>query len=253
MKTHRFDFLDVLQHRDRATLGAEAAQRVALGIRTAIAARGEARVIFACAPSQDEFLDCLASQPLDWSKVIVFHMDEYVSLLDTHPASFRSYLREHLLAQIRAPRVVNFIHAEAPEEHEIARYSALIGERPIDVACLGIGENGHLAFNDPPVADFHDPARIKVVALDEDCREQQVHDRCFISLEDVPTHAFTLTIPTLMSAREISCVVPGPRKAAAVRDTLLGPIVTSCPASILRTHPRATLHIDDEAAALLGL
>lgn len=251
MKTHRFDFLEVLQYPDRASLGAAAGLRAALAIRAAIAARGEARIIFACAPSQDEFLDALASEPVDWSKVVVFHMDEYVSLLDTHPASFRSYLREHLLAQIRAPRTVNFLHAEAPAEHEIARYTALLTERPIDISCVGIGENGHLAFNDPPVANFRDPVSVKVVPLDDKCRDQQVHDRCFISLEDVPTHAFTLTIPALMSAREISCVVPGPRKAVAVRDTLLGPVHTSCPASILRTHPRATMYIDDAAAALL--
>ena len=252
MKIRRFDFLEVLQYPDRASLGEEAGQRVALALRAAIAARGEARVIFACAPSQDEFFDALAAQPVDWSKVVIFHMDEYVSLLDTHPSSFRSYLREHLLAQIHTPRTVNFIHAEAPAEYEIARYSALLAESPVDIACLGIGENGHLAFNDPPVTDFADPARVKVVALDDQCRDQQVHDRRFVSLEDVPTHALTLTIPALMSAREISCVVPGPRKTVAVRDTLLGPIATSCPASILRTHPRATLHIDDAAAALLA-
>ncbi len=251
MKTHRFDFLDVHQYPDRAMLGAAAGQRVALTIRAAIGARGKARVIFACAPSQDEFLDALTAQPVDWTKVTIFHMDEYVSLLDTHPASFRSYLREHLLARVRTPGTVHFIHAEAPLDDEAARYSALLAERPIDLVCLGIGENGHLAFNDPPVADFHDPLRVKVVALDEACRQQQIHDGCFVSLETVPTHALTLTIPALMDSREISCVVPGPRKAAAVRDTLLGPIATSCPASILRTHPRALLHIDDAAASLL--
>ena len=239
MKTHR--------HPDRATLGVAAAERVA----AVIAACDEARVVFACAPSQNEFFTALTALPVDWAKVTIFHMDEYVGLLDTHPASFRSYLREHLLAHIPAPRAVHFIHAEAPPGHEIARYTALLTERPIDLVCLGIGENGHLAFNDPPVADFHDPVAMKVVALDEACRQQQVHDLCFVSLETVPTHALTLTIPALMNAREISCVVPGPRKARAVRDTLLGPIATSCPASILRTHPRAVLHIDEAAAALL--
>ena len=251
MKTHRFDFLDVHQYPDRAALGSAAGQRVALAIRAAIGARGEARVIFACAPSQDEFLNALTAQPVDWTKVTIFHMDEYVSLLDTHPASFRSYLREHLLAQVRTPGTVHFIQADAPLDDEAARYSALLAERPIDIVCLGIGENGHLAFNDPPVADFHDPVRLKVVALDAPCRQQQVHDGCFVSLETVPTHALTLTIPALMDSREISCVVPGPRKAVAVRNTLLGPIATSCPASILRTHPRALLHIDDDAASLL--
>ena len=251
MKTRRFDFLDVLQHPNRATLGRDAATRVALAIRAAIGARGEARILFACAPSQGEFLAELTTQPVDWAKVVGFHMDEYVSLLDTHPASFRSFLREHLLAHIRAPRAMHFIRAEAPSEQEIARYSALLAEYPIDIACLGIGENAHLAFNDPPVADFHDPALVKLVELDELCRQQQVHDGCFDSLETVPTHALTLTIPALMSAREISCVVPGPRKANAVRATLLGPITTGCPASILRTHPRAILHIDASAASRL--
>ena len=251
MKTLRFDSLQVLQHPGRVALGTDAGERVAAAIGAAIAARGEARVIFACAPSQNEFLAALTSLPVDWAKVVAFHMDEYVSLQDTHPASFRSFLREHLLAHISAPRAVHFIHAEAPPDREAARYSALLAERPIDLVCLGIGENGHLAFNDPPVADFHDPAAVKVVALDEACRRQQVHDGCFVSLETVPTHALTLTIPALMNAREISCVVPGPRKAAAVRDALLGPIRASCPASILRTHPRAALHIDDDAASLL--
>ena len=251
MKTRRFDFLDVHQHPDRNALGIAAAKGAALAIRAAIAACGEARVVFACAPSQDVFLAALTAEPLDWSKVVVFHMDEYVSLLDTHPASFRSYLREHLLANIIAPRAVHFIHAEAPPAHEAARYSALLAAHPLDLACLGIGENGHLAFNDPPVADFADPALVKLVALDEACRQQQVHDGCFGSLDIVPTHALTMTIPALLNAREISCVVPGARKAVAVRDALLGPVATSCPASILRTHPRAVLHLDAASAGLV--
>lgn len=251
MKTHRYDLLEVCQHPDRTTLGANAAECVARAIGSAIATRGEARVIFACAPSQDEFLAALATLPIDWGHVVAFHMDEYVGLPHTHPASFRRYLRERLLAHIAAPLAIHFIHAEAPPDREGARYAALLAEKPIDLVCLGIGENGHLAFNDPPVADFNDPARVKLVALDEKCREQQVHDRCFATLEMVPTHALTLTIPALMSAREISGVVPGPRKASAVCDALLGPIATDCPASILRTHPRVKIHIDDDAASFL--
>ena len=251
MMIRRFDSLTVRQHPDRTTLGANAAQHIANAIGSAIAARGEARVIFACAPSQDEFLASLTTLPVQWERVAVFHMDEYVGLLDTHPASFRSYLREHLLAHIPAPRVVHFIHAEAPPDREAARYAALLAEQPIDLVCLGIGENGHLAFNDPPVADFHDPALVKLVALEDACRRQQVHDGCFATLDAVPTHALTLTIPALMSALEISGVVPGSRKAAAVCDTLLGPISTDCPSSVLRIHPHATLHIDTAAASLL--
>ena len=246
MKAHRFDSLEVRQHADRAALGLAAARDVA----NAIAAHKEARVVFACAPSQNEFLAALIGERVDWTKVTVFHMDEYVALPASHPASFRSYLRAHLLAHI-APRAVHLIRAEEDPAQEIARYSALLAERPLDLVCLGIGENGHLAFNDPPVADFADPALIKLVALDLACRQQQVNDGCFPALDAVPAHALTLTIPALMNAREISCVVPGARKAAAVRDALLGPISTNCPASILRTHPRAVLHLDEASATLL--
>ena len=246
MKTRRFDSLEVRQYPDRASLGVAAAR----GVAAAIAARGEARAVFACAPSQDEFLAALIAQSVDWAKVTVFHMDEYAGLPEGHPASFRSYLRGHLLAHIAA-RAVHLIRAEADAAGETARYAALLAERPLDLVCLGIGENGHLAFNDPPVADFADPALVKLVALDDACRRQQVHDGCFRALDDVPTHALTLTIPALFCAREISCVVPGGRKAQAVRDALLGPIAPSCPASILRTHPRAVLHLDEAAASLL--
>ena len=246
MKTRRFDSLAVHQHADRAALGVAAAR----GVAAVIAALGAARVVFACAPSQDEFLAALLAQPVDWAKVTVFHMDEYADLPADHPASFRNYLRGHLLAHV-APRAVHLIRAEADAAAEAARYTALLAERPLDLVCLGIGENGHLAFNDPPVADFADPALVKLVALDDACRRQQVHDGCFPAFDAVPTHALTLTIPALLNAREISCVVPGERKAKAVRDALLGPIATSCPASVLRTHPRAVLHLDDAAAALL--
>ena len=246
----KFDLLDVCQHADRASLGLAAAQCTAGALRRAIAATGGARVVFACAPSQDEFLAFLADESVPWEHVTVFHMDEYTGLDAAHPASFRHYLREHLLAHIPAPRAVHFIHAESADS-ECARYAALLVEAPIDLVCLGIGENGHLAFNDPPVADFHDSALVKCVALDAACCAQQVNDGCFATLDLVPAHALTLTIPALMSAREISCVVPGERKAAAVRDALLGPIRSSCPASILRTHPRAVLHIDEAAASLL--
>ena len=246
MKTRRFDSLEVHQHADRAALGVAAAR----GVAAAIAALGAARVVFACAPSQDEFLAALLAQPVDWAKVTVFHMDEYADLPEGHPASFRSYLRGHLLMHI-APRAVHLIRAQADATGEAARYAALLAERPLDLVCLGIGENGHLAFNDPPVADFADPALVKLVALDDACRRQQVNDGCFSTLDAVPTHALTLTIPALLSAREIYCVVPGARKAQAVRAALLGPIATSCPASVLRTHPRAVLYLDDAAASLL--
>jgi glucosamine-6-phosphate deaminase len=156
-----------------------------------------------------------------------------------------------LLAHVDEPRAVHFIQGEKDPLHECARYGRLLAEKPIDVVCLGIGENGHLAFNDPPVADFHDPELVKVVELDEACRRQQVNDGCFPEIEAVPSHALTLTVPALAGARQISCVAVGERKAHAVCDTLLGPVSKECPASILRRHPHAVLHLDPASAALL--
>lgn len=251
MNTSTFGSLVVHQFPDRPAVGAAAAEYVSDLIREACAERGEARVIFACAPSQNEFLTALVHHEIDWAKVVVFHMDEYVGLRADHPQSFRNYLRTHLLGQIELPKAVHLIRAEQDPVHECTRYAALLVEKPIDLVCLGIGENGHLAFNDPPVADFRDPATIKIVELDEVCRQQQVNDGCFPTLAAVPTQALTLTIPTLFGARRLSCVVPGQRKAAAVRDTLHAPLGTACPATILRTHPRADLYIDTTAASLL--
>lgn len=253
MKSATFDSLQVHQHRDRASVGAAAASLVAESLRAACAVRGEARAIFACAPSQNEFLAALIRHPIAWDCVTVFHMDEYVGLRAEHPASFRHFLRTHLLDHVAAPRAVHLIRAENDPLHETARYGKLLAEKPIDLVCLGIGQNGHIAFNDPPVADFRDPQLIKIVELDTACRQQQVNDGCFPSFAAVPTHALTLTIPALTGARQISCVVPGERKAPAVRDTLRGPIATACPASILRQHSSAVLHIDDDAGSLADI
>ena len=252
MKKFTVEKLAVQQYPDRASMGRAAADAAAKIIRAAIAENGEARVIFACAPSQNEFLAALLTHEIDWPRVTLFHMDEYVGLPAQHPASFRYFLRSHLLSKIPAPKIFHGIAAETqPPEKEGARYTALLLEAPIDLVCMGIGENGHIAFNDPPVADFKDKHLIKVVELDHICRQQQVNDGCFPTLADVPTHALTLTIPALMRPRFLSCVVPGPRKAQAVRETLRGAVSTACPATILRTHPRATLYIDDAAAGLL--
>lgn len=232
-------------------MGRAAAAAAANALNEAIAANGEARVILASAPSQNELLQHLLAAPIDWSRVTIFHMDEYVGLGADHPASFRSYQQQHVLSRIK-PRAFHGIRGEAPDaEAECRRYAALLAEAPIDVVCLGVGENGHLAFNDPPVADFADPVLVKVVELDEVCRQQQVNDGCFPTLDAVPRHAITLTIPALLGGRELFCVVPGPRKAAAVRATLRGSIDTSCPASILRRHPRARLYLDTASAAEL--
>lgn len=241
-------------HRSRAELGRMAAMAAAAHLSTVLSRQDGARVIFACAPSQDEFLAVLTSAPeVDWRRVTAFHMDEYVGLAAAHPAGFRSYLRAHLTSRVRLKRVHELTGDAASPEAECRRYAELLSQAPIDLVCLGIGENGHIAFNDPPVADFRDPAMVKLVALDRPCREQQVNDGCFPRLSEVPTHALTLTIPALMSAQRMCCVVPGARKAAAVKHTLQGSVMTACPASILRKHPAATLYLDPDSAAGLRM
>jgi glucosamine-6-phosphate deaminase len=243
------DRLGVHLHPDRAAMGRAAAGRAAAGIEAALQRRGVARLVLACAPSQDEMLAALAEAPLDWPRVTVFHMDEYVGLDAADPASFRRYLRDGFLKRVRVAAFHGLAGEAKDAAAECSRYTALLAASPIDVVCLGIGENGHLAFNDPPVADFADPVAVKVVELDESCRRQQVNDGCFPTLAAVPRHALTLTIPTLLGARRLVATVPGARKAAAVHAALRGPVTPACPASILRTHPDATLHLDPASAA----
>lgn len=235
----------------RTEMGLAAAGDAEAAIDRAIASRGEARIILASAPSQNEVLDSLTRARIAWERVTIFHMDEYVGLSPDHPATFQAYQREHVLSRI-APRAFHGIRGDAPDlDEECRRYADLLSEGPMDVVCLGIGENGHLAFNDPPVADFWDQKMVKVVELDHACRQQQVNDGCFPDLDSVPTHAITLTIPALLRGNELFCVVPGPRKAEAVRETLQGEISTRCPASILRDHPAARIYLDEAAASLL--
>lgn len=252
----KIDRLAVEIHADRRAAAHAAARAVAAYLAEVIATRGEARVIFACAPSQDEFLAGLidpvvTGAPLDWSRVVAFHMDEYIGLNAGHPQSFRWYLQQHLLQHVSIG-AFHPLDGSAENLKRVCRqYWARLRERPIDVICLGIGENGHIAFNDPSAADFADPRLVKVVELDPACRQQQVNDGCFARLEDVPTHALSLTIPVFRSARRLSVQVPGERKAPAVRDALCGPVSDRFPASILRHHPRATLYLDPASAQLL--
>ncbi len=245
-----FDQLQVNIYRNRAEMGHAAAAAAASYLQKLLVRRKQARVIFACAPSQNEFLAELTRIPeIPWSRITAFHMDEYVGLSALHPASFRSYLRDHVTAQV-TPKLVHELAGDAANpEAECARYSRLLAAEPIDAVFLGIGENGHLAFNDPPVADFQDPEKVKIVELDRACREQQVNDGCFSTLSDVPQHALTLTIPTLTAAKRMFCIVPGTRKAAAVEKTLYGKVTTKCPASILRNHGAATLFLDKDSGA----
>lgn len=250
MKTLTVDRLAVEVYGDRAALGAAAAAVIASSMREVIAERGAVRMAFAAAPSQEEFLAALAATPdLDWSRVTAFQLDDYVGPPPDAPQRFSNFLRPRLFDKVN-PGQIHVIGAAATvaeAQAECDRYAALIGAAPLDIVCLGIGENGHLAFNDPPVADFHDPAAVKIVELDEPCRRQQVNDGCFPTFAEVPTHAITLTIPTLLSGSRLVAVVPGPAKREAVRHTLTGPIETACPASILRTHPACTLYLDHQS------
>ncbi|MGC8638625.1 MAG: 6-phosphogluconolactonase [Isosphaeraceae bacterium] len=255
--TARFnvDSLQVLVFEDRGAAGKAAALAVSQAIRRRQQAAGQARVVFAAAPSQNEFLAGLvASKEIDWSRVVCFHMDEYLGLSDAHPASFRRYLQEHLFRLVGLDQDrLNLIPAESEARplQVCLDYEAKLLAEPTDIVCAGIGENGHLAFNDPPVADFLDPVLVKVVRPDHACRGQQVHDGCFDRIEDVPTHAFTLTVPALLRASIVSVVVPGPRQANAVLNALRGPISECCPASVLRQHEGATLYLDRDAARLV--
>lgn len=246
------DRLRVFVHADRRAMGAAAAARAAVALRQAIARLGSARIVVASAPSQDELVAGLAAAPgIDWSRVTIFHMDEYVGLAASHPASFRHYQLRHLLAAVR-PAAFHGIRGEDPDPAaECARYAGVLGAAPIDLVCLGVGENGHIAFNDPGVADFDDPQKVKLVELDDACRRQQVNDGCFGTLDAVPRLAITLTCPALMSGRVLVCVVPGPRKANAIREMLGTPIGPACPASVLRRHAHATLDLDLAAASAL--
>lgn len=236
-------------------MGETAARYVFDHLTDCIGVQGSARVIFACAPSQNAFLSSLValscSGRLDWTRVEIFHMDEYVGLQEDDPRSFRYYLKTHLLTHI-TPRAFYPLEGDAPDLEQISSaYSAKLAEAPIDLICMGIGENGHVAFNDPPVADFSDARGVKIIPLDPVCRQQQVNDGCFPSLKDVPQSALTITIPVFRCARALSCVVPNMRKAEAVRKTVKDPVGESCPSTLLREHPRARLFLDRGAASRL--
>jgi glucosamine-6-phosphate deaminase len=232
-------------------MGKAAAISVAEKLNAAIAEKGFANLILATGASQFQFLEHLQQQTIDWKKITVFHLDEYKGMPVTHPASFRKYLKERILEKVQ-PKQVYYLNGDAPDiEAEVLHYENLLKEHPIDVGCIGIGENGHIAFNDPPVADFNDPELVKVVELDEACRKQQLGEGWFPTLDDVPTHALSLTIPAIMRCKHISCVVPDERKAEAVYNTLNAEIATACPATILRTHPDCILYLDEGAALKL--
>ena len=243
--------MEVLAFATKTEMAAAAAARAAVALRGAIAARGRAHVIAATGASQFEFLDALVRTPgIDWSRTVFFHLDEYVGLPESHPASFRRYLKERIVDRVH-PGAFHFIDGEARDpEAECRRVGEVLARHPVDVAFVGIGENGHLAFNDPP-ADFETEEPYIVVTLDEACRRQQLGEGWFRHLEDVPARALSMSIRQLLKSREVLCVVPDARKARAVRDCLQGPVSRDHPASILQRHPRTAVFLDAASAALL--
>jgi len=251
VKSLQVDRLKVEAYASSAIMGQAAAKFVAGKLAAAIAKNGHANLILATGASQFTFLEAFKKEPVDWPKITVFHLDEYKGMSDQHPASFRKYLRERILNQVN-PAKAYFLEGDAPDiETVLQNYEDLLKSHPVDMACIGIGENGHIAFNDPPVADFNDPRLVKIVELDEACRRQQLGEGWFPTLADVPTHALSLTIPAIMNCKTISCVVPDARKIAAVTGTLYSPVSTACPATILRRHPDTVLFLDSESAQAL--
>ena len=246
------DKLNVRIYATPRDLAGDAARMARQHLQAVLAARGSAAVILATGNSQIEFLEALiALGGVEWSQVTLFHMDEYLGIDASHRGSFRRYMRERVEARVR-PGQFHYIEGDAAEPlAECRRYAALLAAQPIDLCCLGIGENGHLAFNDPPVANFEDPHPIKLVKLDDACRQQQVGEGHFPDVAAVPQFAFTLTIPTLCSAQRLLCIVPERRKARAVKEALQGPIQTTCPASFLRRQGHCTLFLDRDSASLL--
>lgn len=238
----------------REKMGEKAAKEVAKKICEILAVKEEINMIFAAAPSQQEFFDYLVQdKTIEWHRINAFHMDEYIGLDRDHPQGFGNFLRTRLFEKVLF-KSVNYINSQASDiESECERYSKLLNDYPVDIVCLGIGENGHIAFNDPGVADFKDSKRVKVVLLDIICRQQQVNEKCFEALDMVPTQAITLTIPSLMKAKYMFCIVPAKNKANAVYKTLTESVSEKCPASILRTKDDAVLYLDNESSFLLNL
>jgi glucosamine-6-phosphate deaminase len=242
----------VTVHADAAALARAAADEAAAVLRAAVDARGVAHAMFATGNSQLDFVRELvqATAGVPWSETVVFHMDEYVGIGPEHPAGFQRWIRERI-TQPAGPKAAYYVEGLNDPEAECARYTGLLRRFPLDLCCLGIGENGHLAFNDPPVADFSDPLDVKVVELDTACRAQQVNEGHFPRLDVVPAEAITVTIPALLRARRVLAIVPEARKARPVHDALIGPLTTACPASALRTVPHVSIHLEPDSSSLL--
>lgn len=252
MKTLKKDKLNVEIFDTRSQMGEKAAKDIANKFNELIDKKGEINVIWAAAPSQNDVLKALTQdKSIKWNKINAFHMDEYIGLSKDAPQGFGNFLKEHIFGLVPF-KSVNYIDVSATDpQKEAERYAKILAKQKIDVVVLGIGENGHIAFNDPPVANFKDDKAVKPVKLDEVCRQQQVNDGCFKTINDVPTHAITLTVPTLFNADYLFCIVPAPTKAKAVYETINGTIDEHCPATILRLHDNAVLYLDGDSSKLL--
>ncbi|MDG2124050.1 MAG: glucosamine-6-phosphate deaminase [Verrucomicrobiales bacterium] len=240
-------------HPDKLTMGYAAAADGAARIRAALIANGEASIVVATGASQFEVLDALTQQPdIPWDQVTVFHLDEYVALPIDHPASFRRYLWQRFHSQLPLPvKNFHYLDAEADPAAEADRVGGLIAAVTIDVAFIGIGENAHIAFNDPP-ADFDTTDPYLIVGLDDACRRQQQGEGWFPTLDEVPKRAISMSVQQILKSQHIVCTVPDKRKAEAVRNALEGPVTPTVPASILQKHPSTNLHLDPPAASLLS-
>ncbi|MDB5135891.1 MAG: glucosamine-6-phosphate deaminase [Mucilaginibacter sp.] len=248
----RTEELEVRIYPKRLDMGNAAADIVANRIAQLLNGQEFVNMIFAAAPSQNEFLAAfVARTDVEWNRINAFHMDEYIGLPENAPQKFGSFLKEKLFGHVPF-HTVNYIDGNVPDAMaEGGRYADLLLKYPTDIVCMGIGENGHIAFNDPHVADLNDPLKVKIVDLDFECRQQQVNDGCFNKLNNVPLLAITLTVPALMAGKYIYCIVPGKSKAKAVYHTLYNKISKQCPATVLRRHEHAVLFLDDESSSLI--
>jgi glucosamine-6-phosphate deaminase len=244
--------LDVKVFQSREEMGKDAAADVSEKIRELLDNKPEINMIFAAAPSQSDFMkELIGDDRIQWERINAFHMDEYIGLEKDAPQGFGNFLKNAIFGKVPF-KSIHYINGNASDsELECNRYSALLESHPVDIVCLGIGENGHIAFNDPPVADFNDPKMVKMVELETTCRQQQVNEKLFAEINLVPTHAITVTIPALLKAKYMFCMVPARNKAEAVYHTLNDEISEKCPATILRTKKGVILYLDEESASLM--
>lgn len=252
MKSFNSNKLNVKVYDSRGDMGKAAAVDIKNCINSLLKDKSSINMIFAAAPSQNEVLAELASfTDIEWNRINAYHMDEYVGLSKDAPQGFGNFLKKHLFRLVNF-KTVNYIDSTAQDSKaECERYSSLLAHNPTDIVVMGIGENGHIAFNDPEFADFNDTKRVKVVNLDNICRNQQVHDGCFETLQQVPKTAITLTVPSLTNATFKFCIVPAITKANAVKRMIEGEISEACPATILRTCNNASLYLDQDSSSML--